>query len=68
MGGLAFAGLKTRGTGQPKQVESGFPCLLLTVLCKHSTGVGQELIKKLGQKKKIEHKGVDEVESAFCIN
>lgn len=50
MGGLAFAGLKTRGTGQPKQVESGFPCLLLIVLCKHSTGLGQELRKKLGQK------------------
>lgn len=52
MGGLAFTGLKTRGTGQPKQVESGFTCLLLTVLCKHFSGLVQELGKKPGQKHK----------------
>lgn len=66
MGGLAFTGLKTRGTGRPQQVESGFPGLLLTVLCKHSARLVQNLTKKPGQKHKCSIK-VDETETVASM-
>lgn len=49
MCGLKFTGFKTRRTGQPKQVVSGFPCLLLAVSLKRSAGRVQEQRKKPGQ-------------------
>lgn len=49
MCGLKFTGFKTRGTGQPKRVVSGFPCLLLTVSSKRSAGRVPEQRKKPGQ-------------------
>lgn len=50
MGGLAVTAWKTRGAGQPKQVQSGLPCLVLTVLCKHAAALVRELRRKPGQK------------------